>query len=367
VLDRLRDTIPSMLTDLETLVRSESPSHDVNALGRCSETLAAVGSHHVGPPERVPSREVTHLRWGGGERPVLVLGHYDTVWPIGTAARWPFAVHDGRATGPGVFDMKAGIVQGLHGLAMLGDLERVEVLITADEEIGSPTSRALVEEAARRARAVLVLEPSAGGALKVARKGGSMYRLEIKGRAAHAGLEPEQGVNALVEMSHQVLAVADLARPEVGTTVTPAVAASGTATNTVPASGTFSIDVRAADRAEQDRVDREIRGLRPRVEGAELKVVGGIDRPPLPRSSGADLFERAREIAASLGLGELEGAEVGGGSDGNFTAAVGAPTLDGLGAVGGGAHAEGEWVEIDRMPERAALVAVLVDELRRQD
>jgi glutamate carboxypeptidase len=201
--------------------------------------------------------------------------------------------------------------------------------------------------------------------LKVARKGGSMYRLEIKGRAAHAGLEPEMGVNALIELAHQVLAVADLARPEAGTTVTPAVAASGTATNTVPAAATFSIDVRAADRAEQERVDAAIRRLRTRVDGAQLSVTGGIDRPPMPRSSAAELFEYARRIASGLGVGDLQGAEVGGGSDGNFTAAAGAPTLDGLGAVGGGAHAEGEWVEVDRMPERAALVALLVDELRR--
>lgn len=355
-----------MLTDLEALVQSESPSNDVNALVRCSETLADVGSHYVGPPERVVSGEVTHLRWGGGgERPVLLLGHYDTVWPIGTVARWPFAVQEGRATGPGVFDMKAGIVQGLHGLAMLGDLDGIDVLITADEEVGSPTSRALIEDAARRARAVLVLEPSADGALKVARKGGSLYRVEIKGRAAHAGLEPEKGINALSEMARQVLAVAELNRPDLGTTVTPAVAAAGTSTNTVPAGAFFSIDVRAASISEQERIDTRIRGLRPVSDGAEVTITGGIDRPPLPRASGAELFERARKVTSELGLGELEGVEVGGGSDGNFTAALGTPTLDGLGAVGGGAHAEGEWVDIARMPERAALVALLVDQLRR--
>jgi glutamate carboxypeptidase len=354
-----------MLQDLEALVNAESPSNDAAALSRCSDTLAEIGRHHVGSPQLVALGGVKHFRWTGEKPRVLVLGHYDTVWPIGTVDRWPFALDGGRATGPGVFDMKAGLVQGLHGLAMLGDLDGIELLITADEEIGSITSRALVEEAARRSRAVLVLEPSAGGAVKVARKGGSMYRLEIKGRAAHAGLEPEKGINALIEMAHQVLEVAALARPELGTTVTPAVAAAGSATNTVPASAVFSIDVRAADRAEQERVDAGIRGLRPRVEGTALTVVGGIDRPPMPRSSGAELFERARAIAAQLELGELEGAEVGGGSDGNFTAAAGAATLDGLGAVGGDAHAEGEWVEIDRMPERAALVALLADELRR--
>jgi glutamate carboxypeptidase len=354
-----------MVEDLETLVQAESPSNDAAALSKCGDTLAAIGRQHIGPPELVTRGEITHYRWSGGKPRVLVLGHYDTVWPVGTVDRWPFAVDGGEASGPGVFDMKAGIVQGLHGLAMLGDLDGVELLLTADEEIGSITSRALVEEAARRSRAVLVLEPSAGGAVKVARKGGSMYRLEIEGRAAHAGLEPEKGVNALIEMAHQVLEVAALARPELGTTVTPAVAAAGTATNTVPASAVFSIDVRAADRAEQERVDAGIRRLQPHVEGTALTVVGGIDRPPMPRSSGAELFARARAIAADLGLGELEAAEVGGGSDGNFTAAVGAATLDGLGAVGGDAHAEGEWVEIDRMPERAALVALLVDELRR--
>jgi glutamate carboxypeptidase len=365
VIEQLRKRIPSMLADLESLVLSESPSNEPAALLKCAETLGAMARDHVGPPELLRREERTHLRWHGREPRVLVLGHYDTVWPLGTSARWAFAVEDGRATGPGVFDMKAGIVQGLHGLALLEDLDGVELLLTADEEIGSPTSRALIEDAARRARAVLVLEPSADGALKIARKGGSLYRIEIKGRAAHAGLEPEKGVNALTEMARQVLAVAELNAPDLATTVTPAVATAGTSTNTVPAAAAFSVDVRAASISEQERIDAEIRRLRAVADGAEVTTTGGIDRPPLPRSSSAALFERARRVASDLHLGDVQGAEVGGGSDGNFTAAIGTPTLDGLGAVGGGAHAEGEWVDIARMPERAALVAHIVDELRR--
>jgi glutamate carboxypeptidase len=212
-------------------------------------------------------------------------------------------------------------------------------------------------------RAVLVLEPSADGALKVARKGGAMYRIAVRGLAAHAGLEPERGVNALVEMAAHVLAVAALADPAAGTTVTPAVAAAGTTANTVPAAAYFSVDARAWNADELDRVDRAVRALAPIAPGAAVEIDGGIDRPPLEHAASRDLFARARAHAEALGLEPLTGAEVGGGSDGNLTAALGIPTLDGLGAVGGGAHADDEYVVVDRMPERAALVAALVAEL----
>ncbi|HET7482438.1 MAG TPA: M20/M25/M40 family metallo-hydrolase, partial [Actinomycetota bacterium] len=225
-------------------------------------------------------------------------------------------------------------------------------------------SRPLIEDAAQRVDAVLVLEPSADGALKVARKGGGLYRVTVTGRAAHAGLEPEKGVNAVIEAAHKVLEVAEFADPELGTTVTPSLISGGSATNTVPATAVVSVDVRAATIAEQQRVDDAIRALQPKIAGAHVTIGGGIDRPPLPHSASNELFERAKRIASELGFGDIEGVEVGGGSDGNFTAAVGTPTLDGLGPVGAGAHAEGEWIAVDRLAERAALIAMLVDELR---
>lgn len=360
----LRGRVDAMVGDLGALVGAESPSDDGPALRACAEAVAEIGERLIGTPELMELGDRVHVRWQGRRPRVLLLGHFDTVWPLGTAARWPFAVAGGRASGPGIFDMKAGIVQGLHALACLGDIDGVEVLLTADEEVGGTTSRTLIEETARRVDAVLVLEPAADGALKVARKGGGIYRIAVTGRAAHAGLEPEKGVNSVVEVAAQVIAIAGLADPALGTTVTPSRVGGGTATNTVPATAFVDVDVRAATAAEQQRVDDAIRALRPSLPEATLFVSGGINRPPLPRSASAELFERARALAGTLGLGDIGGVEVGGGSDGNFTAAVGTPTLDGLGAVGAGAHAEGEWVDVAAMPERAALTAALVDELR---
>ena len=242
----LRERTPAMLEALGELVACESPSSDVAALRRCAGVVADVARRVAGIElERVERDGRVHLRWGRGTPRVLLLGHFDTVWPAGSLAARPFAVRDGVATGPGCFDMKAGIVQGLFALAAAGAPDGAALLLTADEEIGAPTSRALIEESARGVEAVLVLEPSADGALKVARKGSAVYDMAVRGRAAHAGLEPERGVNALVELAAHVLAVAALADPEAGTTVTPAVAASGTTTNTVPAAAHFSVDVRA--------------------------------------------------------------------------------------------------------------------------
>jgi glutamate carboxypeptidase len=282
---------------------------------------------------------------------------------------------EGLATGPGVFDMKAGIVQMFHALSVL-DLAApatdarvdatgpgVTVILTADEELGSQTSRRLIEDTARRARAALVLEPSLAGALKVARKGTSMYQIHAVGRSSHAGLEPEKGVNATVELAHQVLAVAELGRSGQGTTVTPTVISGGTTTNTVPGEAVLHVDARAEDPAEQERVDAAMRRLTAVLAGSELRIEGGINRPPLNASFSAVLMELATDVAARLGLAPLRGVAVGGGSDGNFTAGVGVPTLDGLGAVGDAAHAEGECTRLAAMPERAALVAGLVAEL----
>jgi len=354
----------ALIEDLGALVESESPSSDPAACEACADVLAAVGERRLGvAPERVDAGGAPAVVWRfGGPTRVLLVGHLDTVWPRGTLAELPFRVEGDRATGPGVFDMKAGLVQGIHALASLGeDLDGVTFLVTSDEETGSLGSRELIESEARGALAALVLEPSADGALKTARKGVSMYRLEVRGRAAHAGLEPEKGVNALVELAHQVLALQGIARPDIGTTVTPTVATAGTTMNVVPEEASVQIDVRCSTPDEQGRVDAAMRALRATLPGSSLVVHGAPNRPPMPASSSADLFARAQRLASF----PLRGVEVGGGSDGNFTAGVGTPTLDGLGAVGDGAHARHEWTDVSAMASRIDLVAALVRDLLR--
>ncbi len=266
---------------------------------------------------------------------------------------------DGRATGPGVFDMKAGIVQAIHAVAGLEDSSAIEMLFTADEEVGSETSRELLESRAIACGAVLVLEPSFdGGALKTGRKGTGTFEVIIHGRAAHAGLEPEKGINALVEASHQVLVINQFGDASEGTTVTPTVAHSGTAENVVPAEARVMVDVRVTNAGEKARVEALMTGLTPAVDGTTIEVRGSIGRPPMPESASASLFPLARAVDPSI-----QGVAVGGGSDGNFTAARGVPTLDGLGAVGGGAHADHEFVLVDTMPARVDLLAGILSRL----
>lgn len=353
----------TLLDDIERLVTCESPSTDLAAVARSAEVTAAVGSALLGAdPERIVLDGRTHLRWrlGSGRRRVLLLGHHDTVWPIGTLARIPFEVRDGVLRGPGCFDMKAGLAMIFHAVASLGSPDGVTILVTGDEEIGSPSSRGLIEEEAVLHEAVLVTEGSAdGGALKTERKGTSMYEVTLHGRASHAGLEPERGVNATIEAAHQVLAVARLADPATGTTVVPTVLSSGTTTNTVPALARFTVDVRVRSLGEQGRVDEEMRRLVPVLDGSEIEVAGGPNRPPLELSSSSRLFA----LASGLADFEVTQAAVGGASDGNFTAGLGVPTLDGLGAVGGGAHADHEWVDVETMPARTELLAALLRRL----
>ncbi|KAA9163695.1 M20 family metallopeptidase [Amycolatopsis acidicola] len=359
--------MPGLLADIERLVTCESPSSDLAAVAASADVVARVGSRHLGvPPERIVLAGRTHLRWrfGSGPARVLVLGHHDTVWPLGSLATHPYTVDDGVLRGPGCFDMKAGLVMAFHAVAALTDREGVTILVTGDEELGSPSSRQLIEDEAAGCDAALVLEASAdGGALKTERKGVSLYRVQATGRAAHAGLEPERGVNATIELAHQVLAVARLGDAARGTTVTPTLLSAGTTTNTVPASGEFAVDVRVRDAGEQDRVDKEMRALESTVEGAGVEVLGGPNRPPLEARSSRALFERAQGIAARLGLAPLTSAAVGGASDGNLTAGIGTPTLDGLGAVGGGAHAETEHVLVGELPGRTLLLSELVADL----
>lgn len=356
---------------LRRLVETESPTGHRVGIGACFDLVESWIAPVLG---RAGTRRIVdgveHLSWraprDGG---ILLLGHMDTVWPVGTLDRMPYVAESGRARGPGAFDMKAGIVAAVGALERLrgtAALESVSVLITGDEETGSSTSRPLIEQEALRSSAVLVGEPSLHGAVKVARRGAGIYRLEIAGRAAHAGLEPEKGVSALTELSHQVLALIALAETELGTTVTPTVARSGTTVNTVPEHAEVQVDVRAWTMDELERIDARIRGLAPVIAGSRLSVSGGINRPPLQREQAQELYEIARDIAEELGLAPLPGAEVGGGSDGNFTAALGIPTLDGLGPFGDGAHASHEWVRLDSIVERSRLLAGVITRLHRE-
>ena len=359
--------LPEILDDIAELVTCESPSSDLAAVAASADVVSRVGTRLLGTePERVVLEGRTHLRWrtGTGRPKVLLLGHHDTVWPLGSLQTHPFSVAGGVLRGPGCFDMKTGLVMALHAVAALGVPDGVTILVTGDEEVGSPSSRELIETEAKGCLAALVLEAAADdGAIKTERKGTSLYHVRVGGRAAHAGLEPEKGVNATVELAHQVLAASTLADAGRGTTVTPTVASAGTTMNTVPAAGEFTIDVRMWDVAEQQRVDGAIRALMPAIPDAALEVSGGPNRPPLPADASGPLFERACLLAGRLGLPPLARAAVGGASDGNFTAGVGTPTLDGLGAVGGGAHADHEHVLIDRVPGRTALLAALVGDL----
>ncbi|MEU1507657.1 M20 family metallopeptidase [Kitasatospora sp. NPDC005748] len=354
--------VDEMLKDLRTLVEVESPSRDLDALKASAEAVAGVVESRLGGRAVLVGTDAgPHVHWsGGGEPKVLILGHHDTVFPLGTLRRRPFTVEGGHATGPGVFDMLGGLVQAVHGLAALDDLSGVEILVTADEEVGSGSSRALIEERARACGAVLVFEGAAdGGALKTGRKGCGTFEVSVVGRASHAGLEPEAGVNALVEAAHQVLDIAALGRPEVGTTVVPTVASAGTLDNVVPAGATVTVDVRVESAGEKERIEAAFAALTPHLDGARITVRGSVGRPPMPASASAELFALAERLLP--GVGSMR---VGGGSDGNFTAALGIPTLDGLGAVGGGAHADHEYLEVASMAERADLVAGLVTAIR---
>jgi glutamate carboxypeptidase len=366
--------LPAILADLEELVVCESFSADHPALARSADIVAAQGTRLLGTaPERIVIDGVPHLRWVFGTPRVLLMGHHDTVWPTGSLETHPWSVSGGIARGPGILDMKAGVVQTLHALASLPSPDGVCVLITGDEEVGSTTSRELIEDSARGCAAAFVMEASGdtSGAVKTARKGTSQYDVVVHGKASHAGLEPEKGVNAAIEAAHQILAIAGLAA-SLGTsasalgapTVTPTLVSAGTTLNTVPARAKVSVDVRVPTVAAQDRIDDLMRGLTARTPGARLEVRGGKNRPPLEPESSAALFALAADIASELGHEPLRGIGVGGASDGNFTAGVGCPTLDGLGGVGSGAHADTEHILVGGILPRIHLLARLIDRTR---
>jgi glutamate carboxypeptidase len=363
--------LDAMLEVVEHLVRLESPSRDKSALDVLCSSIASRFERLGLQVERLenPSGGDHLLMTSPGESPYapgLVLALYDTGWPVGTLEKMPFRIEDGRAFGPGIFDMKASLMLAEFALEAnttlgLTSTRPIQLLVTSDEEIGSPTSRAIIEEQGRKSAYVLVLEPPLPrGKLKTARKGVGRFRITVQGRAAHAGVEPEKGINAVVELAHQVLALGALADPALGTTVNVGVIQGGTTPNVVPAEATAAIDVRASTLAEAERISRAILGLLPVLAGARLELSGGFNRPPMERTPQvAALYERARVLGKSLGLDLGEGS-TGGGSDGNFTAALGLPTLDGLGASGAGAHADHEHIVIEPLPRHAALLALLL-------
>ena len=357
---------------IEALVAIESPSDDLQAVNRCGAELAsrltALGASIT---RATPSTAGDHLRasFGTGERQVLILGHFDTVWPIGQLQRMPLKRDGGRLHGPGVFDMKAGIGLGLlatRAVQAQGALDhaRIVMLWTSDEEIGSTTSRALIEAEAVKSEAVLVLEPSLpGGALKTSRKGVGQFELVVTGVSAHAGLDPGRGISAVHELARQVLEIEKLQHLDRGITVNVGIVRGGSRANVVAAEARATVDARAVTIADAREIERAMRSLTPQLRGAGVQVHGGFDRPPLERSPGVvKLYELARDVAQEMGSSLEEGA-AGGGSDGNFTAALGVPTLDGLGAVGDGAHALHEHVVIDALAPRAALIAGLLARL----
>jgi glutamate carboxypeptidase len=363
---------PQILQTLETLVRLESPSTDKAAVDRCGAALSGMlraAGAGVELLRQTGRGDHVRARFAGDGHPVLLLGHFDTVWPVGTLERMPLHRHGDRVHGPGTFDMKAGIaiaVAAVNALrATATPHPAVTMLWTADEEIGSDTSRAVIESEARGARAVLVLEPALpGGALKTARKGCGEYEIVVHGVAAHAGLDPGKGASAIHELASLIASIERLQDLERGITVNAGVISGGTRPNVVAEEARATIDVRAKTSADAADVDSRLRQLHPGRAGTRLTVQGGFARPPLERTDAvAALFARAAALARTLGRDLHEGS-AGGGSDGNFTAALGVPTLDGLGAVGDGAHAAHEYVDASELPWRAALLAGLIADLK---
>jgi glutamate carboxypeptidase len=358
----------AMLAALERLVVAESPSLDKARCDACADQVAELFQQRTGITairHRRPDRgDHLEIRIGEGVEPIVLLCHHDTVWPEGTLTRLPFRVDGDRVTGPGSYDMKAGIVEAAFALAAVKPKRPVVVLSTSDEEIGSASSRALIEETARKAAAVLVLEPAAsGGAVKTARKGIADFILEVDGRAAHAGVEPEKGISAIEELAHQVLALRALSDAASGTTINVGVVEGGTRPNVVAAHARAEIDVRFARASEAERVVRAINDLQPKLAGARLRVSGGVDRPPMERSAGTiRLAQMAQRLATDIGF-QLTETSTGGGSDGNFTAAIGVATLDGLGPDGGGAHADSEHLLVQSWLDRTELLRRLIEAL----
>ncbi len=370
-----RDQIVSTIRELDEI---ESPSDNKAAVDRVSEAIAHKFSRLGGEVRIHPAQDFgNHLQvdlpGNSAAKPVLLLGHYDTVYPLGTLATMPCRAVDNKLTGPGVLDMKSGIALMIYALAALQDWHKeawhgglprpVTVLLVSDEEVGSDSSRAITESLARKAAAVLVLEPSYGfeGKVKTARKGVGEYLVKVTGRASHAGLDFQKGVNAILELARQIEKISSFTELKKGLTVNVGIVSGGSRTNVVPAEASAQVDVRIARMKDAAGIDKKMRNLHPFNRKCKIEISGGVNRPPMERTAGvAALYKQAVAIAHDLGwkLGE---AAVGGGSDGNFTAGLGIPTLDGLGGVGDGAHAPHEHILISELPRRAALLAGLIE------
>jgi glutamate carboxypeptidase len=351
------------------LVQVESPSDDKAAVDACV-SLAATHAKALDGRVRMHRQKgfgnVLEVRFGrhstqAAAKPILLLGHLDTVWPLGTLRRMPFRVGDGRLWGPGTLDMKAGVAMAFTAIEMLreaGLLEReIVLLLNSDEEVGSPVSRPITERLAQQCGAVFVLEPAQGLAYKTARKGTGNWRIDIKGIAAHAGVDFEKGASALLELGRTMDIVSAWTNLKKGLTVSVGTAGGGTKTNVIPAGAWAEVDVRIARKADGPRMERRFAGLKATDKRCSLSLTGGMNRPPMERTAGTvKLYRRARALAAELGFA-LDEAATGGASDGNFTSALGIPTLDGMGAVGEGAHAEHESIMIEHLAPRTALLA----------
>jgi glutamate carboxypeptidase len=373
LLRHLKLRLPEMLSTLKRLVVAESPSFEKAPADRCCDLLAAewrkrgAGVERIKLKHRGDQLRVTwtpHVARTAGQ--FLVLGHYDTVYSTGALAKMPFRVSGGKAYGPGIFDMKAGLVHALFALETLQHTKaplrhRLVFLCTSDEEIGSDASRKIIETEARRSDAVFVLEPSLGpkGLLKTARKGVGEAELIVHGRASHAGLAPQEGINAIHELARQLLRIQQWNDLRRGVTINADMIEGGTRVNVIAERARAILDLRALRVSDMRRIERQLHALHPILPGAKLEIHGGFNRAPLERKRSAALFAKAKFLAAQMGL-TLGECTAGGGSDGNLTAAIGVPTLDGLGAVGHGAHSKDEHILVNTMPARAALLAALL-------
>jgi glutamate carboxypeptidase len=350
------------LIDIQRLVECESPTEDLAACNQVVDLAIEIANKLLKTPATKINENGRPVFWWGAKNPkIVLLCHLDTVWPKGSfQPTWK--IEADIATGPGVFDMKAGFVQALYAVSQVSDAqENVALVATTDEETGSATSKELIERLAKTAQAVLVFEAALDRKVKTGRKGTAMYQVVVTGKASHAGLEPEKGINATTELAKLVMQISTLENPEFGTTAVPTVMQSGTTTNTVPALAKLDIDVRSFTIAELNRIDKSIRALSSDV--AKVEVTGGINRPPLETSSSMELYEKLEKVAKDLGLDPIGHASVGGASDGNLAAAAGAKVLDGLGAIGMGAHAPSESIKISTIDERIKLTTAFINEL----
>ena len=376
--DRLRylsEHQNQMVRTIRELVEIESPSDNKQAVDRIATFLARMFEALGGRTQLHRSNDFgdsLQIDFAGDakSKPVLLLGHYDTVYPMGTLAKMPCKIDNGRLRGPGVLDMKSGIALMLQAIEALqawhGKLPRpVTVFLVSDEEVGSYSSRKITEALAKESAGVLVLEPAAGlrGAVKTARKGVGEYTLRVKGVAAHAGLDPGKGHSAILELARQITVIAKMNNLRQGLSVNPGVIQGGTRTNVIAAEASAAIDVRIKRAKQAAGIDRKLRSLKPFDKHCKLEITGNINRLPMERTAGvAALYQKARDVAHQVGW-KLEEAAVGGGSDGNFTAGLGIPTLDGMGGVGEGAHAIHEFIVISELPRRALLLAGMIEEV----